>query len=183
MGTDTGVQAHAVDDLAGVEALGLGVGVQLVEIAHAQRQVGVGEELDRLCLGEAHEEGGDVLLDGALLQQLRELSGGVLGALVAADDDTAGVEVVVEGFALAQELGAEDDFVAAVLGADGLRVAHGNSGLDDHRGAGVDAHHQLDDLLHVGAVEVVCLGVVVGGRGDDYEFGVAVRSCAVQSCG
>src|SRR5690606_4146816 len=40
---DAGVQAHALDDLPGVQAAGRGVGVELVEVGHPHRQVGVGE--------------------------------------------------------------------------------------------------------------------------------------------
>ena len=45
---DVRAQAHAADDLRGVEPAGGGVGVELVEVGHAQRQVGVGEEFDGL---------------------------------------------------------------------------------------------------------------------------------------
>lgn len=41
MVADARLQAHAVDDVAGVEAVDLAVGVELVEIGHAQRQIGV----------------------------------------------------------------------------------------------------------------------------------------------
>ena len=53
---DARLQAHAVDDVAGVEAADLAVGVELVEVGHAQRQVGVGEELDGLGLGGAQHK-------------------------------------------------------------------------------------------------------------------------------
>ena len=55
---------------ARVQALRLGVGVELVEVGDAQCQIRVGEQLDGLGLGEAHEQRVDVLLDGPLLQQL-----------------------------------------------------------------------------------------------------------------
>lgn len=101
MATDARIKAHAVDNLAGVEALGFGVGVQLVEVAHTQCQVGVGEQLHGFRLGEAHEQGVDPGLERALLQQGGELTGAALGGGVVAHDDAAGIEVVVECLALA----------------------------------------------------------------------------------
>lgn len=44
---DARLQAHAVDDVAGVEAADLVVGVDLVEVGDAQRQVGVGSLIKR----------------------------------------------------------------------------------------------------------------------------------------
>ena len=64
---DARIQADAVDDLPGVQALALGVGVQLVEVGHTQRQIGVGKQLDGLGLGKAHEQRVDVFLDGTFL--------------------------------------------------------------------------------------------------------------------
>ena len=75
MRADARVEAHAVDDLARVQALRLGVGVELVEVGDAQCQIRVGEQLHGLGLGEAHEQRVDVLLDGPLLQQLGERLG------------------------------------------------------------------------------------------------------------
>src|SRR5690606_35098640 len=40
VGADAGVQPDALDDLGGVQAVGGGVGVQLVEVGHPQGQVG-----------------------------------------------------------------------------------------------------------------------------------------------
>ena len=50
---DPRVQADPLDDLPGVEAVRRGVRVELVEVRDAQREVGVGEELDRLGLRRA----------------------------------------------------------------------------------------------------------------------------------
>ena len=67
MAANARIQADAVDDLPGVQALALGVGVQLVEVGHTQRQIGVGKQLDGLGLGKAHEQRVDVFLDGTFL--------------------------------------------------------------------------------------------------------------------
>ena len=42
---DARLQAHAVDDVGGVEAEGLAVGVELVEVDHAEDKVGVGPSI------------------------------------------------------------------------------------------------------------------------------------------
>ena len=48
------------------------VGIQLVEVGNAHSQIGVGEELDGFSLGAVSKLRGDVLLDGALLEQACE---------------------------------------------------------------------------------------------------------------
>ena len=53
---DARLQAHAVDDVAGVEAADLTVGVELVEVGDAKRQVRVGEQLGGLGLGGAQHQ-------------------------------------------------------------------------------------------------------------------------------
>ena len=124
---DARLQAHAVDDVAGVEAAYLAVGVELVEVGHAQRQVRVGEELNGLGLGGAQHElrdaHGAVCVHalqlggiGTLREQAGELlrrSDGIGILLGRSHHDAAGVQVVVERLALAQELGAEEDLAVA----------------------------------------------------------------------
>ena len=107
MAADTRVKADTVDDLLGIQALALGVGVQLIEVRHAQRQIGVGKQLDSLGLGEAHEQRVDVLLDSSLLQQRREGVRSLHQARVvqvSADNDAARVKVIVQSLAFAKEL-------------------------------------------------------------------------------
>ena len=185
---DARLQAHAVDDVAGVEAADLAVGVELVEVGHAQRQVGVGEELHGLGLGGAQHELRDA--DGAIgvhalqlggVGALREQAGELLGGrdgvsvlLRRAHHDAAGVQVVVEGFALAQELGAEEDLVIAEPLAKPCGVADGDGRLDDDPGVRVDRAHGGDGGLDGARVEEVPVRVVVGGRGDDGVVGARV---------
>ncbi len=73
MRADTRVQSDTFYYSVTVKSLHLGIRVQLVEVAHAQRQIGVGEELHRLSLLHTHEQRGDVLLQCTLLQQLGKL--------------------------------------------------------------------------------------------------------------
>ena len=59
---DAGVKTDAVDDVLSVESFHLGIGVELVEIADAQGEVGVGEELHRLSLFHADEQTRDAFV-------------------------------------------------------------------------------------------------------------------------
>ena len=181
--SDTRVQAHAPDDGGGVQALHLRVGVEFVEVAYTQGEVRVREQLHRLCLGQAHEKGLDVILYGPFLQEGGELVRCTVQTLVpfrATDDDTARVEVVVQGLALPKELRREDDVPGPCLAADALRVAHRDGALDDHDRVGVDLHHQVYDLLNMARVEVVLHRVVVGRRRDDHVVGISVGGCTVK---
>ena len=199
------IETDTVDDGLRVETLDFGVGVQLVKVTHPQRQIGVGEELHGLSLFHPNEEDRHILLDGGVSEQPSEdvrplgeplqvgqgLDGLVLlpepvpHDLGDADDDTAGVEIVIEGLALPQELGREQevelfDPFLPVLDVEAAGVADGDGALDDHDGVGVDLQHGVDDGLHGAGVEEVLLGVVVGGRGDDDELGVAVAGVLVE---
>ncbi len=171
VGADPRVEADAVDDLPAVEAAGEGEGVELVEVGDPHREVGVGEELDRLGLGGLGEEHGDVVGVGALDEQLGERAR-PLGVL--ADDDPRRVEVVVQRAPLAQELGGEDHVRDPQPLAHVLDVAHRHGRLHDHGGAGLDAVHVAHDGLDRAGVEVVGDRVVVGRRRDDHEVGAGV---------
>ena len=186
--SDSRLQAHAVDDVARVEASHLAVGVELVEVGHAQRQVGVGEQLDGLGLGGAQHELRDALRAvgvhalelggvGALGEQAGELLGrgdGIGIVLRRAHHDAAGVQVVVERLALAQELGAEEDLGIAQPLAQARGVADGDGRLDDDPGVRVHRAHGRDGGLDGARVEEVPVRVIVGGRGDDGVVGTRV---------
>ena len=96
---DTGIKADTINDLLSVQTLALCVGVQFVEVSHAQGKICVCEQLNSLCLGEAHEQGVDVLLDGAFLQQTSKLVccfDQPLIVQVSANDDTRRIQVIIE---------------------------------------------------------------------------------------
>ena len=203
---DPRVKAHAPDDGRGVEPLDLRVGVQLVEVAHPEREVCVREQLDRLGLLKPHVKRRDVLLYGTLLQQAGKLMCGILqeGDISQSIDCLvlllelravyqlgyahyypAGIEVVVKGLALAQELRGEEkvqppEALLPVPDVQAAAVAHRDGRLDDHHRIGVDLKHQVDHLLHVPGVEVVPDRVVVGGGRDDHEVRVGVGPASVK---
>ena len=66
---DPGIHAHAVDDLLGIQALGLGVGVEFVEVADADGQVCIREELDGFGFSRVRDQHRNVLVFSAFLQQ------------------------------------------------------------------------------------------------------------------
>ena len=178
-----GIQADALNDLGGVQTLDLSVGVQLVEVGDPQGKVGVDEQLGGLRLGVAHEQGLNGGFNGTLLEQTGEDPRLGLRVLVAAHDDAAGVEVVVEGLGLPQKLRAENDIIHAHLLPNGHGKAHGDRGFDDDggllRALGGGLLNQRQDGFHGGAVEEVLLRVVVGGGGHDDEICVGVGGSAV----
>ena len=183
MAADARIEADAIDNLLGIQALHLGIGVQLVEIGHAQRQIGVGKKLHGLGLGEAHDQRWDVLLDSALLQQLGEGARRLNKAFILgirANDDAAGIKIVVQRLALAQKFGTEDDILAAHLFADGGGVANRNRGFDDHDGIRIILHHQLYYGLHSAGVEEILLAVIISRRGDNDEIGIAIGLLGIQ---
>ena len=67
MAANTRIKANTIDDLLGVQPLAFCIGVQLVEISHAQSKICISEQLNSLCLGEAHEQSVDVLFDSTFL--------------------------------------------------------------------------------------------------------------------
>ena len=181
-----GVETHAVDDLLGVEAFHLGVGVELVEVADAQGEVGVGEEFHGLGFGGAHEEGVDVGLERALLKEGSEGAGGFVQVRVAfgtSHDDARGIEVVVEGFAFAQKFGREQEIAAVEALAQLRGVAYGNSTFDYNGGAIIDAHHFAHHAFDGRSVEEVAMHVVVRRSSDHYEVGFRISFCSVESGG
>ena len=168
VGADSRVEPHALDDGPRVKTLYLRVGVKLVEVADAQGEVGVGEELHRLRLLHAHEERVDVLLDRPLLKKGGERPGIFLGLRVAygadggvllvpplvlvggedlgiADYDPRRIEVVVERPALPEELRGEEQVELLVFKR---RISEELQGILDveaagvaHRYCGLDDHH------------------------------------------
>ena len=100
-------------------------------------------------------------------------------------NDAAGIEIVVESLAFAQELGAEKkikllDAFLLVFHIEAAGVTHWDGRFDDHHGIGIHFQHCIDDGFDSGSVEEILLGVVVSGGGDDHEVGVAVTGLLVE---
>ena len=73
MAANTRVKAYTVDNLLGVQALALCIGVQFIEVSNTQSQICIGEQFDCLSLSETHEQGIDIFLDSTFLQQASKL--------------------------------------------------------------------------------------------------------------
>ena len=208
---DLGVGVEFVEVADAEGEVGVGEEFHGLGFLHAHAQdgdaLGLFARADAVGDGERAVEGEAVAIaDGALYEQGGEGAGGLAEAidvgdggdglvfigevgvvhlLRVADDDAARVEVVVEGLALAQELGGEEEVkllhaLARVAEVEAAGVAHGDGRFDDHHGVGVDGQHEVDDFLDVGGVEVVLHGVVVGGGGDHHEVGVGIGRLAVE---
>ena len=91
-----------------------------------------------------------------------------------AHHDAAGVQVVVERLALAQELRAEEDLLVAQPLTKARSVADRDGRLDDDPGVQVNRAHGGDGGLDGARVEEIPVGIVVGGRSDDDEVGARI---------
>ena len=209
------VKPYALDDGRGIQALHLGIGVQFVEITYPERQVCVGKEFHRLGLLHAHEQAGDVLFQGTLpkkhgkgMRRLLQIAGRhvsdglvvpfvlILGTehLGEAHDDARGIEIVVQGLALAQEFGREEQAELPVrptaageefgiLRVQAPAIAHGDGRFYHHRCLGIYLQHQIDNVLYVVRVEEVLHGVVVSRCRYHHKVGISISRAAVQSGG
>lgn len=184
MGTDTGIQADTLDNRTGVEPLDFGVSIEFIEIAHAEGEVGVGEEFDGLRFGRAHIEDRDVFLDGPFDEKAGEDPGFFRKASFIpfrdSDDDPAREQIVIKGFGLAEKLRGEEDIPAAGLGADPLGEPDRDGRLDDHHGVRIHRDDGPDNGFDGRGVEVVSDGVIVRRGCDDDKVGTAVSFGGVE---
>ena len=184
MRSDARVETYAVDYLTGVESLHLSVGVQLVEVSHAQREVGIAEQLDRLGLGGVQVQRRDILLYRAPLEKLREYVRalhGIRPLLRRSHDNAGGIQVVVQRLTLAEELRREDNAVRVfrVLLVQSRSESDRHGGLHNHGAVIVHGEHLLDNAFHRRSVEIVLLRVVVSRGGDDHDVSRGVRRAPV----
>ena len=208
---DLGVGVEFVEVADAEGEVGVGEEFHGLGFLHAHAQdgdaLGFFARADAVGDGERTVEGeGVAIADGAFYEQGGEGAGslaeaidvgdggdglvfigevGVVHLLRVADNDAARIEVVVEGLALAQELGREEEVellhaLARITEVEAAGVAHGDGRFDDHHGVGVDGQHEVDDFLDMGGVEVVLHRVVVGGGGDHHEVGVGIGRFAVE---
>ena len=182
---DAGIQTDAVNDLPRVQALGLRIGVQLVKIRNPQCQIGVGEQLHRLRLGQPHEKRVDVLLDGSLLQKCRKDMRRfpvLLLLRIESHNDAGRVQIVVQRLGFPQKFRRKQDVLRVILRPDVLRVPDRYRRFDDHHGIRIDLLHQLDDRLHGRRVKIVLLRVVIRRRRNDDEIRIPVSRGPVGGC-
>lgn len=92
------------------------------------------------------------------------------------------MQVVVQGFALAQKFGAKQQ-VGCTQGLDGFGgVAHGHGALDHHHRLGIDGHHVFNDRFDALGIKVVGGAIVVGRSGNNYVVCTFVGFLFVERC-
>ena len=186
MTTNTRIKANTVNNLLGIQSFALCIGIQFVEVSHAQCQICISKQFNCFRLGEAHKQCVDVFLNRTFLQKTSELMSSLHQALIVqirADDDAARIQIVIQSLRFTQEFRAEDDVLAVELLTHGCGVAHRNGGLNDHDGVRVIFHDQLDHSFNCRCVKVLGVAIVV--RGSSYYNKVRIRVCSlcIQRCG
>ena len=185
MTANTRIKTNTVDDLLCVQPLHLSIGVQFIEIGHAQCQISICKKFDSFCFSEAHEQGINVFFDCAFLQEfckgVRSLHQSSIFH-IGADNDARRIQVIIESLALAQELRAKDDVVTVELFARRCRVANRNGALNNHDGFRVILNHQLDDRFDCTGVEEILFTIVICRCSNDHEICIGVCFLCIQSC-
>ena len=69
---DAGIETHSIDDITGVQPLDFSIGIEFIEVADPQREVGVCEQLDSLGLSHSHVQCRYVLLECPFLKHSGE---------------------------------------------------------------------------------------------------------------
>ena len=186
MSTNTRIQANTVDDLLGVQSLHLGIGIQLVEVANTQCQIGVGKQFDRLSLSEAHEQRVNTFLDGTFLQEFCE---GVCCFYqtsivhIGANNNARRIKVIIQSLALTQELRAEDDIVAVELLTNTCSVTNRNRTLDNHDSFRIIFDDQFNDSFYCRGIKEILLAIVICRSCYHYKINITVCFLGIQSCG
>src|SRR5690625_659188 len=85
----------------------------------------------------------------------------------------------MQGLALAQEFRAKDDVGGVKARPELIGKAHRDGGFDDEGGVRINLQHLTNDRLYRVRIEIIALGVVVGGRGDDHIISVLVGAAAI----
>ena len=103
-------------------------------------------------------------------------------------DYTGGIEIVIQGFALAKEFRREEeikflDTFCGVFYVERTAVADRDRGFDDHDGIGIDAQDEVYNILNAVGVEVVLDRVIVGRCRDYGEVGIAISRRTIEGGG
>ena len=162
---DARVEAHPVGHLLDVGSGQLTELGHLIDEADLGRQEGVGAVFDQLGADAVAEEAGGA---GATHQCRDPLHG---CDVLAADHHPARVPEVLQGGALAEELGKHDegDVVPAAVPCEGARGPGGHRALDRDDGPGGDLGEGLvDGVAHLGEVGLTVMGGRGADRHDDY---------------
>ena len=117
------------------------------------------------------------------------LLSGVVGGFIIADDDPAGIQVVIQGLGFAQELRAEQDVVDAEFFADVPGVSNRYGRLNDDcrlilfRGPVFGRlHDKLYDCFDSAAVKEILLRIIVSRRSHNDKIRVFISLGCIRSC-
>ena len=185
MSADTRIETNAVNNLLCVQPLHLCIGIQFVEIANTQSQIGVGEQLDSLSLSEAHKQGINIFLNSTFLQEFRKSVCRLYQTsiiYIGTYNDTGRIKVIIQSFALTQEFRAENDIVAVELLTNTCSVTNRNRTLDNHNGFRIVLNNQLDDCFHRTGVKEILLAIVICRSSDYYKISVTICFLGIQRC-
>ena len=105
----------------------------------------------------------------------------LLVAFRTSDDDATRVEIVIKGFAFAQEFGSKEDVFTGISLSYSLGITYRNGALDDHDSCGINLHDEFDDLFNMGGIEVILYRVIVCGRSNDDEICIAIGCNCIRS--
>lgn len=180
---DPGIQTYPLNDGLRIQPLHLGIGIQFVEEADTQRQIGIGKELDGLRLGHPHEERINLLFYRPLPQQ----GGKGMGRLhqpgvvhIRSDNDPARIEVVIQGPAFAQELGRKNDVLRLHLLSNAFGISDRNRTFDHHDRIRIDPLDDFDDGLHAGRIEEVLHRIIIRRCGDHDKVGNPIGTFGIE---
>ena len=181
--TDTWIEADPLNDGSSVQSLDLRIGIQLIEVGNAQGQVGIHEQLGSLCLRVTHEQRLYRLFDRPALEQSGKGAGCFFCLIIAAYNNTAGIEIVVQGLRFTKKFRTEQDVVHACFLTDRGCIADRNGGFDNHSrlwiSPGRCLFNQGKDIFHSRAVEKVLSRIIIGRSGDDNKIRIGISCLSV----
>ncbi len=174
MGSDSRIEADAVDDGAGVEILRFGIGIKLIEVGNAQGEIGVGKQLDGLGFRKTHEENRDVFLPCTLIEHIRKgfccLFFFRVGK-ICSDDDAGRIQVVIERLRFTQKFRRKQNVIAMVLPAYAFGITDRDRALDDDpgkmRAVLICGKGQFNDFLDSACIKEVSRRIIVGRCSND----------------
>ena len=90
------------------------------------------------------------------------------------------MKIIVKRPAFPQKLRREDEVAATQLLPSLLGIAHRHRRLDDHQRIRINRHHITNHRLDGAGIEVVSLGIVISGCGNDHHIGTDVGFLPIQ---
>ena len=185
MSADTRIETNAVNNLLSIQPLHLSVGIQLIEIANTQSQIGVGEQLNSFSLCESHKQGIDILLDSTFLQKFSKSvcclhQSSIIH--VGTNNDTGRIKVVVQSLTLTQKFRAKNDVVTVELLSNACCITNWDGALDNHNGFRIVFDDQFDYSFNCTGIKEIFLAIVICRCSDNYKISITVCFLGIQCC-